>query len=418
MLKYLSLFSGIGGFEVGIQKSDIPMECILYSEIDKYASSIYSRHFPRHRNLGDVREIETESLPGFDFLVGGFPCQSFSHAGKRRGFDDTRGTLFFEIARILKDKRPKYFLLENVRGLLHHDKGKTFKRILEVLASLGYYVQWEIFNSKKFVPQNRERIFIKGYLGEECGGEVLSFRGADKTVDGGLDNRRISNTYYNGRTGRIHKPDELMNTLTCSGHNSAGSQLIQLNNDKKRNMGDKVYDNGQGGKTGLYRVDEHFTRVNDKQLTTTTKNGDCFALTTRNRGMSFHKKQDNYVLEEESLKIRETTKKGYKEAYPSDGVLLNRGNRKIAKGIVRKDHCGALQTAGVWGTVDPNYRIRRLTPIECERLQGFEDDWTKYGKNGELISDTQRYKCIGNAVTVPLISFIINEMFGGMANED
>ena len=127
-----------------------------------------------------------------------------------------------------------------------------------------------------------------------------------------------------------------------------------------------------------------------------------------------HKKTDNYVLEQEPLKIRETTKKGYKEAYPNDGVLLNRGSRKIAKGIVRDNHCGALQTSGVWGTVSPDYRIRKLTPVECERLQGFPDDWTKYGKDNELISDTQRYKCIGNAVTVPVITFIINEMFGGL----
>lgn len=110
-MRYLSLFSGIGGFEYGIQQSNIEMECVGFAEIDKYAKSIYQKHFPSHIDFGDVREIRTEELPDFDLLVGGFPCQAFSIAGKRRGFDDTRGTLFFEIARILKDKKPRYLLL-------------------------------------------------------------------------------------------------------------------------------------------------------------------------------------------------------------------------------------------------------------------------------------------------------------------
>ena len=158
-IKYLSLFSGIGGFEYGMQQSKQEFECIGFSEIDKYAKSVYKKHFPNHFDWGDVTLIRTKQLPDFDLLVGGFPCQAFSIAGKRRGFDDTRGTLFFEIARILKDKRPRYFLLENVKGLLSHDKGETFKRILEVLSDLGYNVEWEVLNSKNYgVPQQRESV--------------------------------------------------------------------------------------------------------------------------------------------------------------------------------------------------------------------------------------------------------------------
>ena len=221
-MKYLSLFSGIGGFELGIQNSNIEMECIGFSEIDKYAKSVYIRHFPQHKDLGDAREIRTEDLPDFDLLVGGFPCQAFSVAGKRRGFDDTRGTLFFEIARILKDKRPRYFLLENVRGLLSHNKGETFQTILEVLSDLGYVVQWTLLNSADFqVPQRRERVFIEGYIREECGGEVLSVRRNCRK-----DSPSVSKTYYGTRQGRVHYPDEHMNTLGCHGHNRGGSQVI------------------------------------------------------------------------------------------------------------------------------------------------------------------------------------------------
>ena len=162
-MKYFSLFSGIGGFEKGIvEVIGNKAEFIGYSEIDKYAIQIYEKHF-NHKNYGDATKIDTSKLPDFEFLVGGFPCQAFSIAGKRKGFNDTRGTLFFEIARILRDKRPGYFLLENVKGLLSHDFGKTFQTMLGVIADLGYQIEWQVLNSKNFgIPQNRERVFIIG----------------------------------------------------------------------------------------------------------------------------------------------------------------------------------------------------------------------------------------------------------------
>lgn len=300
-MDYFSMFSGIGGFEYGLEKSEQNFECIGYSEVDKYAESIYKRNFPNHIGYGDATKIRTDELPDFEFLVGGFPCQAFSTAGKRKGFDDTRGTLFFEIARILRDKKPRYFLLENVKGLLSHDKGKTFQTILGVLSELGYDVEWEVLNSKNFgVPQNRERIFLKGYSRRECGGEILS----KKRGSGKINEMNINNVH-----------------------------LIQLNNNKLRPQGQRIYDSdglscclsansgGWGGKTGLY-------------MSATDKHG-----------------------------------------------------------------------------VYDGYRVRKLTPRECERLQGFPDDWTKYGMGGELISDTQRYKCCGNAVTTNVITAIVNEMF-------
>ena len=235
-IKYFSMFSGIGGFGYGMELSDVEFENVGYCEIDKYARSIYEKHYPNHINYGDATEIRTEELPDFDLLVAGFPCQAFSIAGKRRGFDDTRGTLFFEIARVLRDKAPRYFLLENVKGLLSHDKGETFKKILEILDELGYNVQWKIYNSKNHgVPQNRERIFIKGYSRRRCGGEVLSFR---ENCEKGVVN--VSNTYYGGRRGRIHYPDEQMNSLCDNGHNGGGSQLIVEDKERERALIKKV----------------------------------------------------------------------------------------------------------------------------------------------------------------------------------
>ena len=187
VIKYFSMFSGIGGFEYGMQKSKQDFECVGYCEIDKYAIQIYEKHYPNHINYGDATKLRTEELPDFDFLVGGFPCQAFSICGYRLGFNDTRGTLFFEIARILKDKRPKYFLLENVRNLLSHNNGQTFQTILKILSDLDYYVEAEVYNSKDYnVPQRRERVFIKGHLiGRTSRGKVLPFRKNRKETMGG-----------------------------------------------------------------------------------------------------------------------------------------------------------------------------------------------------------------------------------------
>ncbi len=169
-LRYFSTFSGIGGMELGIGKR---ARCVGYSEIDKYAIQIYSNHF-NHQNYGDITRIATDAIPDFELLVGGFPCQSFSIAGKRGGFKDTRGTMFFELARILRDKRPRYFLFENVKGLLNHDGGRTFATIVSALDELRYDLQWQVLNSKDFgVPQNRERIFIVGHTREVRRPEVF-----------------------------------------------------------------------------------------------------------------------------------------------------------------------------------------------------------------------------------------------------
>ena len=200
-MKYLSLFSGIGGFELGIQQayesnnehahlSEEPEQkersqrrigttdkheillhdrdwtaplCVGFSEIDKYATQIYQSHFPTHHNYGDITLIDTDTLPDFDLLVGGFPCPSWSIAGKRGGFEDLRGQLVFDIIRILRGKKPRMFVLENVKGILSHDKGNSMEVICEALCESGYAIDFEVLNSKDFgVPQSRERVFIIG----------------------------------------------------------------------------------------------------------------------------------------------------------------------------------------------------------------------------------------------------------------
>lgn len=176
-IRYFDMFAGIGGFRSGLEAIG-GFECVGYCEIDKYAKQAYEAMYDTGGELyfDDARKIVPEQLPDFDLLVGGFPCQSFSIAGARKGFDDTRGTLFFEIARIASVKKTKYLFLENVPGLLNHNQGRAFETILRTLDGLGYNVCWQVLNSKNFgVPQSRNRVFIIGYLRGQCAGEVFSF---------------------------------------------------------------------------------------------------------------------------------------------------------------------------------------------------------------------------------------------------
>ena len=167
-------------------------------------------------------------------------------------------------------------------------------------------------------------------------------------------------------------------------------------------------------------IKDNFREFSDgKFVTTERERENVYAITTRPRSRPLSKKQDNYVLEEKTIRLRESTKKGYKEAKVGDGVELSRSHCSVRRGVSHEDSTGALNTQeGSWGTVDKDYRIRRLTPRECERLQAFPDDWTKYGADGEEISDTQRYKCLGNAVTTTVVTYLVEEMFKGVFEDE
>jgi DNA (cytosine-5)-methyltransferase 1 len=360
VMKYFSMFSGIGGFELGIKKSNVDMECVGFSEIDKYAIQIYQKHFGGHKSYGNCSKIEWGNVAEFDLLVGGFPCQAFSIAGKRGGFDDTRGTLFFEIARCLKEKRPRYFLLENVKGLLSHDSGNTFKTIITTLTELGYCVEWQVLNSKNFgVPQNRERVFIVGYLGEFCGRTVFPIGTECETVDG-------IHTEEQGEGQRI--PSEVPRT--------------NGNNECAKGWGD-----------GSQRFIEESQRLADAQRVRTT---DGCSSTLKGLGGGHGAKTGLYAIPCITPDRLEKRQNGRRFKEDGDDMFTLTG--QDIHGVATKSE----------GQLD--FRVRRLTPTECERLQGFPDGWTAYGINGK-VSDTQRYKCLGNAVTVNVIDYLIRRMY-------
>lgn len=301
MIPYISLFSGIAGFELGIGHR---ATCIGFSEIDKYAVQVYKSHFQDHYNYGDITKINAEDLPSIELIVGGFPCQAFSIAGLRRGFDDTRGTLFFDIARIIRAKQPRLVLLENVKGLLSHDGGRTFGTIIAALDELGYDVQWQVLNSKDFgVPQNRERVFIVGNLRGTPRPEVFPLSGTSNEAPRVSGIAQLNNpTHSNNRVYGAHGLSPSLNTMQGG------------------NRQPKILQRARGKNDGGVKALAPTMSAND---------------------------------------------------YPNNNLVNG---------------------------------IRRLTPLECERLQGFPDGWT------DILSDSRRYKCLGNAVTVNVIRAIAEKL--------
>ena len=353
---FFDLFSGIGGFRLGLER--VGFKCVGYCDNDQYANKLYREYFNTGEELffEDVRNIREGELPDFDILCAGFPCQSFSIAGRRLGFEDTRGTMFFEVARILRDKRPRYFILENVKGILSHESGKTFQTILKILSDIGYCVEWQLLNSKCFgVPQNRERVYIVGYYGGECAGKIFPIRGGDSENISKIRKHPI-NPKNAHQGSRVYSPDGI------------GSCLVA---------------NGGSGKTGLYCINKpRFNKYKQSDIVETLKVGGDTPL----------------------MKIRNGTKKGYDEAVPGDGINLAFPSSKTRRGRVGRCCSQTLDTSCNMGTID-NCRIRRLTPLECFRLQGFPDEMVK--KAYEIkISDAQLYKMAGNAVTVNVVEEI------------
>ena len=328
-MQFLDLFAGIGGFRLGMEAAG--HQCIGFCEIDKFARASYKAiHDTKGEiELHDITTVSDEfiqSIGHVDIICGGFTCQSFSIAGNRRGFEDTRGTLFFEIARFASILKHRILFLENVKGLLNHDKGRTFETILQALDELGYNVEWQVLNSKDFgVPQNRERVFIIGHLRGEGGRKVFPI-------------------------GTYNK------------------QTVELPGER---------------------------------LTTNT-------LTAR-----YSKSQSNgsYVIENKPsciIHVKEATKKGYAEATIGDSVNLSHPNSKTRRGRVGKGIANTLLTGEEQGVVMHDFRIRKLTPKECWRLQGFPD-WA-FERAEQVNSNSQLYKQAGNSVTVNVIEAIARRL--------
>ena len=419
-INQLDLFSGIGGFHLGFERAGYKVNS-YFSEIDKHAIAVYKQQFKNSKYVGSVVDIRGNELPRIDLITFGSPCQDFSLAGKREGMSGERSSLILEAIRLISECRPGVFIWENVKGTFSSNNGADFWAIIQAFANIGgYRLEWQLLNTSWVLPQNRERVYLVGYsttpggdwrgvfpIGEGYGESYKSKRETrSKIIDPNYLQRDFA-TYEEIApciNARMYKEPLIVKSATSKGYEDI-------------EIGDIRYD--EGG----FRP---------------RKNGIAPALV----GSNSKSGTPNCSI----LKIKSATKKGYEEAQEGDSINLSQPNSETRRGRVGKgkaqtletscnqavvepmiydDYNGKMRTDGNIGTltlnsgakterngfkvIEPNYRIRRLTPIECERLQGFPDNHTEYGNyDGEVkkMSNTQRYKQCGNAVTVDIVALV------------
>ena len=380
-IRFFDMFAGIGGFRSGLEAVG-GFECVGHCEIDKYANQAYNAMYATEGEVffADARTIDPAALPDIDLICGGFPCQSFSIAGKRRGFaDDARGTLFFEIARLAASKRPVFLLLENVPGLLSHDKGRTFATILSTLDELGYDVAWQMLNSKDFgVPQSRKRVYIVGYLRERCSGEILSFTDTNGAA--------LEQVLPGPEGRRVYSPAGVSITLTSTAGGFGGrSGLYDVTLPIKvmTKAGYQLAHPGDSIDLAYATMNTRRGRVGDKIAHTVTPGN--------NQGYFFIDLNEEPSLTENARCLLANQDAGIGKFKGGKSGVFVEGKAPFAVPVQDAD-----------GTVHYG-KVRKLMPIECWRLQGFSDEQFNKAAATEL-SDAQLYKMAGNAVTVPVIS--------------
>ena len=424
-MNFLDLFAGIGGFRLGMERAG--HTCVGYCEIDKFARLSYQaiHNTDGEIDFKDITEVTNEEfrkLKGtVDIICGGFPCQAFSIAGKQLGFEDARGTLFYEIARAAKEIKPRYLFLENVRNLLSHDKGKTFTTMLTILDELGYDAEWQVLNSKNFgVPQNRERVFIIGHLRGECTSRVFPIRGENKESNREpkirvLGNTKNPNLSSLGTRSFVHDKNGIVGALTATDYKEPKQVAIEFPSYKNeiKQIGNIVTTESFGGNPQVGRI----YSVDGISPTLNTMQGGGREPKILQIGRGFNKGgvhniaptiTKNSYQENNFLSIKEATKKGYSTAGIGDSINLSHPNSKTRRGRVGKNIANTLLTSDEQGVVLSDYKIRKLTPRECWRLQGFPD-WA-FDKAQKVNSNSQLYKQAGNSVTVNVIEEIAKRL--------
>ena len=360
-LRSLSLFSGIGGFDLGFQRAGI--DAVSACEIDENSQSVLKRHFKNSELFDDVRKVgrKTHEKGSIDLICGGFPCQDLSVAGKRAGLTGERSGLWFEFARVIDEIEPQWVVIENVPGLLSSNKGRDFAVIIQWLAQRGYGVVWRVLDAQYFgVPQRRRRVFIVASLRNGSAAQILfesesSFRDSSKSRQAGKE------IAYTLRSNPSHSGDKgdggINTTMVAQPFHDVVPVVFQ------QNMRDEV--RLFGG------------------------NGQVAGALASQPGM----KQQNYIA--------------FIDGTIPEVMATGQANAEITKNIslsLTENHEQPI--------ISNMVGVRRLTPIECERLQGFPDNWT----DGQ--SDTVRYRQLGNAVAVPVAEWIGKRIMKTSQNHD
>lgn len=413
MIRFVDLFAGIGGLRLGFEQAchslSLETKCVLSSEIDKYAQETYALNFGELPQ-GDIYLVQ--EVPPHDFLLAGFPCQPFSYAGKQKGFGDTRGTLFFEIERILAAARPRGFLLENVRGLTSHDQGKTFKTIVSHLEALGYGITYLLLNSSTFgLPQNRVRVYILGLLNRQPLMTIQSELGAADSHKFKLHLEQCNLFGYAPhqvvRDILEAEPDPKYN---CS-KNFTKQLLHVIKGDPNALHGIRLID--YRGGNSIHSWDLGIKGKCSKEEISFMR-----ALISNRRKKHFGDHQDGKMLTLEQIStffphpnlggiIKSLERKGYiKEAGGKYNPVAGNMSFEVFKFLDPNSVSITLVTSDAHklGVVHKG-RIRRITPRECARLQGFPDSFILHS------IDVHAYRQFGNSVSVPVIRAVISDLF-------
>ena len=383
-INHLDLFSGIGGFHLGFERAGFKIKS-YFSEVDKHAIAVYKHQFPNSTYVGSVKDVRGAELPSIDLITFGSPCQDFSLSGKRKGMEGDRSSLVLEAIRLIGECRPRVFVWENVKGTFSSNSGEDFAAILQAFANIGgYRLEWQLLNTSWFLPQNRERIYLVGYSSEPKRG----WRGVFPITESSSADTRpfrievVGDRGTGGQQGLIYSEDGVSPTINACTYKDPVKIKVKSATScgyEEAEVGDSVNLSQPNSLTRRGRV--------GKQKAQTLE-------TSCNQGVV----KPNYS----SKSLNETIERNLlTEGEPKALDLYNRQARNQSPTLTEPHHNSLRLFDG--------YRIRRLTPTECERLQGFPDDYTAYGNyDGEVktMSNTQRYKQCGNAVTVDVVQAV------------
>lgn len=360
----LDLFSGIGGFSKGLLDAGIPIEHHYNSEIDKHAIANYKHNFKNSTHVGSVTDVHEWRIERPSIIAFGSPCQDFSLAGKRAGLEGDRSSLIRYSIEAVKRFRPHVFVWENVKGAFSSNNGADFWAILQAFADIGgYRLEWQLLNTSWFLPQNRERIYLVGHLDGRSESGVFPIG----------ENDRLSDNQKRGAEGkgeRLWSYDTQANCISTRYYKDGSENLIQVKSAttsgyEEADIGDSINFSVPNSETRRGRVGKGVAQTLDTQC---------------NQGV--------LVME---------------AGQPQSGRVYN------VNGLSPALNSGSEDSGTQAPKINSTTGIRRLTEIECERLQGFPDNWTKYGDYDGVvkeISKTQRYKMCGNAVTVDVVKAI------------
>ena len=412
-INQLDLFSGIGGFHMGFERAGYKVNS-YFSEVDKHAIAVYKHKFKNSTYVGSVTDVRGGELPRIDLITFGSPCQDFSQAGSRRGLTGDRSSLIAEAIRLIGECRPRVFIWENVKGAFSSNDGADFAAILQAFVDIGgYRLEWQLLNTSWFLPQNRERVYLVGHLAEARG----DWGGVFPIGEDG----KVSSGYNTLKSGNQEKRFSSNKTRTIS---SGTAKMAR----------DQTYIQVKSATSTGYDLATEGDSINLTAINSTTRRGrvgkqkaqtldtlcEQAVVTPKIIGYSRDAKgkvTDRHLKDTAGTIHTASGQGGNTDQFVKDVVTCRGGLQKNAAHFEEKSP--ALTSAmGMGGghtpIVDqPNYRIRRLTPIECERLQGFPDNHTQYGiYDGEVkeMSNTQRYKQCGNAVTVDVVQVIAERL--------